>query len=81
MSAGGNVCPFSFLRRFSRLTLLLATVSTKDHQYLPRENKTKKEGCDCGWLVWIVRGPKLPPYPTSQVQSLLSAVKAKCNYY
>jgi hypothetical protein len=64
MSAGGNICPFSFRTRFSRVTLLLATVSTKDHQYLLRGNKTKKETKKeedvIGWFVWIVRGHKLP---------------------
>jgi hypothetical protein len=44
------ICPFSFRTRFSRVTLLFATMSTKEHQYLFRGGG-RGEGCD--WLVGL----------------------------
>ena len=51
-STGGNICPFSSRTRFSRVTLLFATMSTKEHQYLFRKKK-KRGGEGCDWLVGL----------------------------
>jgi len=53
------ICPFSFRTRFSRVTLLFATMSTKDTS-IYSGGKKKKEKDMIGWSVWIFRGPKLP---------------------